>query len=321
MIFTSLCKNHPVDGWLHNILSRLVKRDYVALFYTMREDYVFDGAKAACVAGKPIVVLDFSETGYSDSWNNSHLLGFQPEHGRELKSKTEYDRLNSWLSRQNVVTYFKRELTPDIRALEKVPFPIYPVDLLAQYFTPDSYNKDHWMSRLGGVFHLYGHSHQDRKILHGELQARWDHTINSLGAMSASITRGEKFHLLEQVEWFNRYPMDFVTASQSGCKLAVALPGFGVKTFRNSEVCQSGIPVVADLRMEFAVPWTKENSILLPTVDGRLDIPASVAILERALQDPEALYPVFEQATHASRQLHPDYFVEHFINQPILRHL
>lgn len=292
----------------------------IGVFVTLHDDYVFDAFQASSLNGIPIIVFDYSEYGYQESWRNNHLIGFQPEFERELPSKGEYMKLHEWLSKQRIVAYFKRELTPQIRSLN-APFPVYPVDLLAQYFTPHSFNKDHWMARLGGLFHLYGHSHQDRKILHGALQAKWNYTVNSLGKMSDFISRSHKFHLLEQIEWFSRYPMDYVLASQSGCQLAVALPGFGVKAFRNSECCQVGVPVVADLGMEYAVQWSNDNAVMLPTEDGRIKVDESVAILENALLDQEGMYSRFEQATHAARHLHPDYFVENFINQKIAQHL
>lgn len=308
------CAGIPVPHWLRPITQRLVEGKYVAVMIAPDARYKFnlDGVPS----GWPVVVFDYSEYGVEESWKNEQIFGLQWQLPA-ISSHEEYFLLDNWLAGQKVIAYFKRELTPTIKA----PCPVYPIDLLSDQHVSFTPTLAQWMNRLGGVFHLYGYSHPDRKRLHAALQEKWECTINHLGAMSACFTHQQPFHMLEQVDYRNRYPMSYVLASQSGCQLSVALPGYGVKTFRHSESAQNCVPVIADLGVTFAVPWTNENAVLLPTENGRLKIQESVAVLEAALADREALFQKLAPAIDAARQLEDGYFVERFINRHILEHL
>lgn len=324
-MITSLSTTTAPDGWLQNILERLVPGDYTALVFTFRDDAVFDAEKAKSLDGKPLVVLDFAEYGYDESWRNNHLLGVKNHFERVVPNRDYYDRLHEWVSRQNIRVFFKREFSIPITEMWSngyySGFPIYPVDLISEKVPRCVINKDQWMARRGGVFHLYGYSHMDRKRLHGALQARWPRTINNLMAMQECINREAQFHLLEQVEWWSRYQLGAVLNAQQQCMISVGLPGYGVKCFRNAEACYSCVPAVADLGLKWSVPWTEENAIMLPMVNGALDVPRAVEVLEKALEDKEALYNHAVNAADSCNEYQVDHYVEKYINQHIRNHL
>lgn len=325
-VITSLSRTTKVDGWLAHIYQRLLPGDYTALFFTFRDDADFDEVEANKLQGKPLIVFDFGEYGYSESWKNSHLLGVQGNFARVVPNPSYYTKLDTWVFGQavagNLVAYFKRELTAD-RALGYFAFPIYPIELLSPNTPEATINKDQFMKRYGGIFHLYGNSHIDRKMLHASLQMHFDTTVNSIGMMGGCIERQAPFHLLEQVEWWNRYPLETVLAAQQRCQISIALPGYGVKCFRNSEACFGAVPAIADYGFKWAVPWTEENSILLKidARSGRLNLNRAVSQLNEALQDKEALFLKAQAATEACNMYRPDYYMEHFVNNHIRENL
>jgi len=316
MILTSLCSNTGTEDWLKPVTTRLLEGDYVALEVCQKAaGYVFNRKEAARLKGRPVVVLDFMEYAWNTSWKNVHLVG---QNSAGCGMGAEYAKLDEWLSGQPVVAYFKRELSAALQATVS-PFPIYPCDLLAQDAAIEHLTKEQWMSRTGGLFHLYGFSHMDRKRFHAAWQIAEASTVNALDA----VERPDRpaCHYLEQREHWSRYDIPRVLAAQRGFALSMALPGAGIKTFRDGEACNGTVPVFSDVGMLRAMPWTEENAILLPTENGEIKIVEALTILRRALEDREALFPKAVAATgQCFRYQATDYVGEH-INRRIAEHL
>lgn len=318
MIVTSLCTHTGREDWLRPVTDRLAEGDYVVLEVCHKHaGFQFDHKAAAGLAGKPVVVLDYLEYGWRKSWNNSHLVG---RNSAAAGLGEEYTKLDEWLAGQHVVAYFKRELTPEVQALE-TSFPVYPVELLAQESEVRWFSRNDWDRRSGGIFHLYGFSHMDRKRLHGALQVEFGTTVNSLDAVEHPGHPAADWHYLEQREHWSRYDMPRVLAAQREFALSIALPGAGVKTFRDGEACNGTVPVFADVGMKRAIPWTEENAILLPTVNGELRIHESVEILRAALSDRTALYPKAQSALVNCIRYQAEKYVDNHINRHIRAHL
>lgn len=324
---TPLSLTHGPEPWLEPMLQHLMPGDYDVITFTSTPGYRFNEAKAGALNGRKIVILDYFEYGMDESWRNKHLLGYN-SYEREHPEKAEYARLAEWVRKQKIIAYFKREFSSHlyfeiIQTLQPM-FPVFPVDLLSistpGHIVPLDY--DGWCRRGGGVFHLYGHSHQDRKDLHGVLQSRFEYVANHLGNIDAHITHGLRVNLLEQVNHINRYHIDRIFEHQGKFMFSVALPGFGVKCFRNCEACINSIPVVADLGMKWAVPWTNENAIMLPTENGRVKMKEAGDILFNAVNEgPAAHWKRAEQANDAARRLVTKYYVDTYINANIRANL
>lgn len=319
MILTSLSSTTQPDGWLAPITERLLPGDYTALVFTFRDDAVFDAEAASRLDGKPVVVLDFAEYGYS-SWEHTHMLGDNSVFERSVPNPGYYQWLSEWVSRQNVVCYFKRELTQALRYENRFmhKFPIYPIELLSSkvpYALPPT--KDEWMSRQGGVFHLYGHSHPWRKRLHAAMQEGFSHVVNSLRAACCVPFEIGQYHLAEQANYWDRYPLSDVLLVQSKFALSVALPGYGMKCFRHMESCFACVPVIREKPLEWSIPWTSENSVQIDTVGG----PLVCAELMQALRDHESLYPKAVAAHETCMRYRPVGYIEHIINPLIRKHL
>lgn len=309
MTLTTLGNHHP-DGWLTPITSRLTKRrDYTALVVALCPGgFVFNEQLARQHDGKPLVIFDMLEYGV-ESYKNTHLLGVNSAH----YLNGEYAKLDEWIQLQKVAAYFKREYV-DFPLHCFCEMPLHPIDLLAN-IQAQPIRKDQFMSRVGGVMHVYGYSHQDRKNLHAALQVAFATTLNALDAAEIAASRRIPFHYLEQREHFTRHQMDRVQTIQGHCLLSCALAGNGVKTFRDCESITNSVPVVADLGMRRAIPFTDENAVLLPTRDGRILIDEAVQVIRDALQNTEKLWGKAQAANDMSRRCEAGNYVAHYINK------
>lgn len=318
MYATSLCKSGRYDWPAKKIVSRMPDADYNVLIYTYKFEYVFDEDQAQSIDGKPLVVMDFGEDGF-DAWKNTTVLG------RNFTIEGELMRLHEWVSRQRIIAYFKLDYSQAIHQSQRelgIDFYIYPIEFLSwQRAHLQPLSRDQWMSRMGNVFHLYGHTHPDRKRLHAALQVAHENVINSLAHVESYKAQGQRFDLLEQVPPFARYSIDQVYNAQKEFLFSVSLSGYAAKCYRDTEACVNAIPILADLKLKRAVPFNDRNALMLPTSDGRILTDEAVKKIDQALQNPEALYARAEAAYDTARQYQVGYYVSHFINPYIVSNL
>lgn len=297
MIYTNLSQS-PIEAWIlasfDYYIDSLQNKDVVVLPITFRDDAIFDLEQAKSLSGKPIIVLDMMEYGHAVSWKNEHVLGINDKINRGIVPNREYyTALSEWLSKQRIVCYFKREFSQQIQQMN-LPFPIEPIELLAIQVPKASLKAEQWHSRVGKLFHLYGFSHIDRKRMHGALQvALSNNTVNSLEHAEHCVGQRMSFSLLQEVPHYIRYAYQRVLNVNANCVLSLALPGAGVKCFRNIESSYLSIPVISDLKMRWAYPWNESNSIILPVdSDGFLLIDKSVEIIKQKLEQKDILLDV-----------------------------
>jgi len=301
---TSLNKKARYAQWLDVYAERLLPGGYTALMIAHTpEGFEFDAEEAAKLKDKPLVVFDMREYGWEKSHANMDLLGIKREDQVEY-SGDEWLKLHSWAQENPARLYFKRELSVSLKkyswSSKCIGVNLHPVDLISRnrpLFEPQT--KDEWMKHKPGVHFVYGNSHPDRMLLHGEL-----------------IGRNFPAYC-ENVHHTNRRPLMQIILEQMEYMLSVSLSGAGFKCFRSSESCVGCIPVMADLPVVYSVPFTKENVVLLPTENGRIKIPECVDVIEQALSDPEALYPVYLAAQESARLLEQDTYMREIINPKI----
>lgn len=311
MIATSLNALERYAQWTDLYVERLYKGNYLAVILAhCPNGYKFDFAEAARFSQMaplgplPIIIFDFREYGWNTSHKNCDLAGFQREE-QPMYHGDEWENLDGWLKGQNIVAYFKREFSPEVGQLTP-PFPVYPIDLISGrngfQFTPST--KDEFLSRPYQVLHWWGHSHEDRVWLN-----------------SALLDTPEVRSICKCVNHLERMALAKVLELQSTCQTSVSLGGCGVKCFRMSESCVNSVPIIADLGMRWSVPWTQENAVLLPTVDGRIDPQQALGCIVEALQDKETLWQKYLAAQESARALDQDGYMANIINPLILSHL
>lgn len=305
MIATALNKVERYAQWTDLYVERLHPGDCTALILShCPNGYVFDFAEAHTIKDKPIVVLDFREYGWNTSHKNCDLAGFQREE-QPMYHGSEWENLEGWLLGQNIVAYFKRELSPEVSQLTS-PYPVYPIDLISKnrpMFGP--VKKDEYVSRKQDLMHVWGHSHEDRV----EFNEVW-----KTGSNGTDFVK----NWCENIPHYNRLPLGSLLGRQSFFLLSTALPGCGHKTFRHSESCVNCVPVISDCGMKFSVPWGDHNAVLLPTVDGRINPQQSVEIIRNALLDKDALWSKYQAAQVSALLLDQDTYMKAHVN-PLIK--
>ncbi len=230
--------------------------------------------------------------------------------------------MHHWVKSQNVIAYFKRELSQKILEVyafagNQRPFPIHPIDLLSFNRGPvPTPRREEFLARKGQIFMLAGNSHPDRLQLHGELQKVRNSASNSIGVAQRVLAAGYETDLLEQVHFAARYPLEVVIGMQGCFKVSIALGGAGVKTFRTSEVVNA-IPVINDVGMIYAVQWNDSNAIMLPCENGRLKLGESILKIQDMLDSPNILWEIMKNSYEAAKELEPNHYVEKYINSKI----
>lgn len=299
MIATTLNHLMPIQGWQNPYIERMLPGDYATIVLSYSPNgMAFNFFEVDLYDGKKIVVLDFQEFGWNQSWKNEMIWGGNIT-DESMYPRDSYYPLHSWLENQNIIAYFKRELTPEISQLNP-PFPVFPLDLISQNRPNyEIQSKEQWLQRPADIMHVFGYSHEDRLVLEEEL--------NSCGDRLKVTT--------ENVPHFKRHPLKKVLDGQQNHFFSTALPGCGHKTFRHSESCSGSIPVVMDVGMRFAVPWTHKNAVLLPTIDGRLIHEYAVANIEDELKDMDALYEKYLNAQSAANELNELNYTDMHINR------
>lgn len=325
MILTTLNKNGDVEGWLRPTTNRLVDGDYVFLVLNYQSGFVFDYQQAAQLSGKRWIIADYSEYGVNHSWNNRHIYGLTINEHRQTIEIAELLKLDEFLKQQNIICYFKREFSSAISEMidrGEIRFPVHPIEIFFDNI-PDiePIIREQYMSRLGGVFHLFGNSHPDRKALAGEMMKRWERICTSLPKMVDLVNASLPFHLVEQIEHLSRYSMNDILHWQSKCLLSVNFPGYGQKAFRLREAYHNAVPIFADIGMKYAIQPSNDNAVMLPTENGRIKVDESIAILEEAMRDRENLWHRFQNAHNVAHALQPDSYVRDQINAKILQYL
>lgn len=322
MIVTSLNLNGGIEGWLQPLVSRLaaLPNDVAVLVLNYTPGFVFDEQTARSIQGKRLIIFDFAEYGINHSWSNAHIFGETIASHRQVSEIAEWLKVDEFLHRERVIIYFKRELSKTISEMG-FSYPIYPVEIFFDNLPAiPELNKDEYMYRLGGVFHLFGNSHPDRKNLGGEMMKRWERICTSLPKMVDLENARLPYHLVEQIEHLSRYDIGNILHWQSKCLASVNCAGFGVKTFRMREACFNAVPIIPDYGIQYSTPWSDKNAIILPTEDGRIQLSESIDKLEIVMRDRESLWSRMQAAHHMAHAYSPDNYMAS-INHKIQQHL
>lgn len=316
---TNLCTNNLYNLCFQYIVEKLVDLPCVYLIFTFEENFQFNYNLANSLNGKPIIIFDFSEESWQTSWNNELVLGANPDFGVR-KNQNEYYKLHEWLLKQNIVGYFKREFSIKIQNnIENynLKFPIFPIEAPIYDISTTMISKKQWFERKGQVLHIYGNTHADRRLMHFELQKQSHYVVNNLSMVNKLLEHDVDFHCIEEVPSEIRYQLNEIFAIQNNFLLSCALPGLGVKCWRNIESCVNTVPIYADLGTKWSVPFDESNSVVIPSRDGRINFPESIEIINNALKDKENLYKKSIVAYETCKQYQLTNYMSKFINSKI----
>lgn len=213
---------------------------------------------------KPVIVVDFME--YYGAWDevDTHLFGKTGGRATALPLPAGYEVFDAWVEAVKPALYFKRELLAKDRSDTVIPieFPCY----LGGW---EMENEANFNARKVEVFNCWGFSNPLRPKLHGEIfENMCGFGLNLIGAfdhfdhrMSENIPR--LWATIFQPH-FTRMPMSQVLLRQSQSKLAVSLPGAGIKCFRSGEAPVNSIMALPEDNLAWSFPWVHgENCIRL----------------------------------------------------------
>lgn len=264
---------------------------------------------------KPVVVLDYLEYPEDDrlfltcpeTWNASlHPCALLKELENSIK------------------VYFKRELT---RArVPALPYPVYATDYVTEMCPEDEVadTAEVFNARPIDFFMFWGYSSNDRPRLHAELMRRaFAGLATTLKDIDWLIEKGRKgIYALLHTPVYRRVPLPELLQYQKRAKISISLRGSSQKCFRHAEAPLNSV-MALQCSTEFAFPWNKTNSVILPSLSTPsvnpyywIDVPASVTALFAALEGD--LYSVYlagvENARHYKSK---NYVQEHWL--PLMR--
>jgi hypothetical protein len=168
----------------------------------------------------------------------------------------EWMKFDAFVKSNPPVTYFKRELLQKdllkrflVRPIEYPSFhPSYPVQ-----------SEKEFNARPIRVFFSWGHSHEARRILHGNIfvnAARSGYgVVDNFNFIEQAKKEYKDLWVTINVPHYARISMEEVLHVNGQAKLSVSLPGAGVKCFRHSESPVNSIMVKMDDDLAWTYPW------------------------------------------------------------------
>lgn len=307
-IHTSLNRLNPnVPCFLKSYVEKITTPVNIITLAYHPNGFLFDEDYANMVVdnGRPVVVLNFEEHGWHESWKHENMPGGNFAHSLMYGLEEERRKLHEFIRELCPAVYFIREYSEPLQAMFAAePWaPVLPIELLSPSLPPPPIpNREEYLSRPGDVFHWYGISHPDRMVMHKTLEG------SGLHVNCQEIHHTERKSLMD------------VMKAQSNCMASVNLGGSGEKCFRLAESCWNSVPVMADVGMEYRVKWDDSNAIMLPTKDGRVLMEGSLNKIQACLDDKEGMWERMLNAHENAKRMQIDNYMAE-INLEILERI
>jgi hypothetical protein len=218
-------------------------------------DYKFNPKLNDIPAGKPIVIIDFTEAEWCffNEKTETHRFGYNTRENRWFNAN--WYPFDDWARCRQPILYFKRELLAAHVADRILPveWPCYLSDAPVQ-------SEEEWNRRPLEVFFNWGYSNPVRPKLHGDIF----HAMNNgIGVISeASQFDGfiqnhpaARAWMSVFTPWYSRVKITDLLTFQRQAKLSVSLPGAGVKCFRHAESPCESIMALQEDALAWSYPW------------------------------------------------------------------
>lgn len=313
-------KTGHIDHTILKIISQFDSDGLAIVPITFFDSFVFNDALYDL---KKWVLVDYCEYGANHfTMQRTHFWGKNSALFSQAQT-TEYQKFDRFVKDNPPVLIFKRELL-----LEESGKDVYPIEFPAFYAERENQTKDHFIRRPISVLNWWGHSHESRRALHGNI------FINSIAGGYGVV---DNFHHFDgaindyknvwatiQVPHYARLPMEEVMKLNGMSKLSVSLPGAGVKCFRHSESCVNSIMVMRDDNFAWGYEWEHgKNCIKIPLnihsfdeVKGRKNQWLAIETIEKALERDD-LYDIYLNGTENAIKYYLPNYISNYIN-PIL---
>lgn len=224
-----------------------------------RPDFKFSGSEF--LSRKPYILLDFLEFGWN-AGDQENRIG----HGIDRPwfahmDSCEWGNLDGFVRDNPPALTFKRELFERDRSDTLVP-----IEWLCDHVIPPIVSKEQFDSRPFDVFYNWGYSNPSRVHLHAEIfRAMADRGIDVL----SEFRQLESYPISDQHRWVSifspwwmRTHLQAVLDFQQKSKVSVAMPGAGIKTFRDSEAPIGAIMAKPDDNLAWSYPWIHQQNCI-----------------------------------------------------------
>lgn len=276
-------KGGTVEGAINsNILSYLPRGDDVAVVPISRFGH-FQFNEELYKIRKPVVIVDFVEYGAND-WDrkNTHIWGTNTldnfgtfkDWGIKIDEWRKFDK---WVADCPPALIFKRELLA-----KDVSPTLQPIDYGCYVGPIPADSRDAFNGRPLEVFYSWGHSHEGRRRVHGEIFKQSSHLGYDL--ISAWDQFDPHFKHLDPNNksrvwaaiyspFFTRIDIKKVLLCQGRSKLSLSMPGAGIKCFRHAEAPVNAVMVKQSDDLAWSFPWVHGvNSIVVEKDQTDFDI-------------------------------------------------
>lgn len=268
------------------------------------------------------VLLDMIEYGAND-WDRQHthiwgkgLDGFSTF---DCMKRGEWERFDRWLKDHPPILTLKRELlqadvSPTLR----------PLDYTCYLPSPSLESPEAFNSRPLDVFFSWGHSHEGRRRVQGEIWKQSSHkgyeVISSWDQFSV-LQRGDAGRVWAAIycPHYTRVDISQVMQWQGQSKLSLSLPGAGVKCFRSAESPVNSIMVLQEDTLAWAYPWVhgvncirvfkeSESFDSMRGLVGDEEVPAMIEALQR-----DDLFSIYAESLRTIDKYRPENYIRDYI--------
>lgn len=307
------------DGAMHSFAQK-VETGIPILLISRPEGFVFNAAVLE-LAGKPYVVWDVMEMGWDAAIPYTCFFGFNqfsffsPNRFPQFKDDfNEWGKLNDFVSKNQPIKYFKRELLTKEADDHYLPL-AYP----CLYDIPPVQSKEAFDNRILQVGYTWGLSHEGRKKLHANIwreSGQYGYVVcDNISNLSAfcQFEDNSKKWLTQNVPHYVRYPM--VSTKESvgindiigNCKIALSPAGAGRVCFRHTEVSMNSVMLMWEDDIKWSFDWVHGRNCIKAQEGEEIE-----AIVE-ALDNP-TLHDIYKAGVETCRQYHIDNYKKHIEN-------
>jgi hypothetical protein len=201
------------------------------------------------------VLADYCEYDWDFDLTDTHLFGVNTYKFKDKFPGEEWDKFDDFVRTNPPVLYLKRELlTKDVRVN------ILPADYPAYFDAYPVQSKEEFDKRPISVFNFWGRSHEARARVHSEI---WEHSpqggytvLDNPYFIKGFLENegGEKWATFNMPHYYRVEITQLLTICELS-KLALALPGCGLKTFRHSEVSANSVMVKWKDNLAWGFEW------------------------------------------------------------------
>ena len=297
-------KKQNTDGVAHKMLSYVESKIPIVLMSRTARFKFNEELKKL----DKYILVEFSEMGWDWKFGDTHVWGSNTEKFPQFQGE-EYKKFDEWVAQNPPLLTFAREL------LQKdVSEKLIPVDYPCWYEPTAIDDKRAFDGRPVSAFYFWGRSHEARLRLHGNM---WIKASQRGFSVCDNLNYFEKFVFEEEgrkivslwIPHYGRVDVREIIGRQMLSKISIAMPGAGIKTFRNCESSINSVMMKWKDNLAWSYPWDEANCLL--TEEGK-----EIDDIEAALNNPN-LYEIYKAGVANCQRYQINNYITNYIQPKI----